>query len=207
MLVKIKMKKDKLKFIYLYRHGETNLNVEGITMGQLSTLHTVFTDNGYKQIESLKEKIKENKIDVIYSSDYERTINTAKLSNDNNIPLFITKKLRGLNMGKFQGLPMEEFLNSPQIQKSFKDYSVPIPGGESINNLNDRIIDFIIDISNNTNYNNIALITHSAVIGNLVSSLLGNSYCNLDECIIEYFDGKLYVISYNQYENQKNLKK
>ena len=201
------MKKNNLKFIYLYRHGETNLNVKGITMGQLSTIHTEFTDNGYKQIECLKEKIKENKIDVIYSSDYERTINTAKMVNDTNIPFFITKKLRGLNMGKFQGLPMKEFLNSPQIQKSFKDYSIPIPNGESINDLNNRIINFIIDISDNTNYNNIALITHSAVISNLVAKLLGNSYYNFDECIIEYFEGKLYVISYNQYEKQKILRK
>jgi len=133
------------KIIYLYRHGETNLNVEGITMGQLDGLNTTFTNKGYEQINLLKEEIKENKIEVIYTSDYKRTLDTAKLIN-NNLPIFVSKEIRGLNMGKYQGMDFNIFIQLPEVKQSFNDYSIPFENGESINDLNNRIFNFIIKI-------------------------------------------------------------
>lgn len=48
---------NNFKITYLYRHGETNLNVSGITMGQLSSVHTEFTELGYEQIENINKKL------------------------------------------------------------------------------------------------------------------------------------------------------
>lgn len=44
------------KMIYLYRHGETNWNVDDRITGQLEEREIKFTDLGYKQI------LKTNKI-------------------------------------------------------------------------------------------------------------------------------------------------
>lgn len=188
---------NNLKTIYLYRHGETDFNVSGITMGQLPNLNTKFTEKGYTQIANIGRKIKDNKIEIIYTSDFQRTLQTANISNiENNIPIIVTNKLNGLNMGKFQGLPMDEFSNSPEVQQGFSNHDLPFPKGESINQLNNRIINFICDISENSKYNKIALITHSAVISNLKSYLLCEPYCSLNECILLYKNGKLEIIDY-----------
>ena len=40
---------------------------------------------------------------MIYSSDFNRTMDTAKLANANNkLPIIISKKARGLNMGNIK---------------------------------------------------------------------------------------------------------
>lgn len=92
------------KIIYLYRHGETNWNVEDKITGQLENIDTYFTDIGYKQINELTKKLKENQIEVIYCSDLKRTVETAIMANSElNLPIFYSKEIRGLNMGKYQG--------------------------------------------------------------------------------------------------------
>ena len=44
------------KIIYLYRHGETNWNVDDRVTGQLENIEVYFTERGYQQIEDLSEK-------------------------------------------------------------------------------------------------------------------------------------------------------
>ncbi len=66
------------KNIILYRHGQTDYNVKDITMGQLENIKTNFTDVGYEEINEIKENIKLNNIEIIYTSDFNRTVDIAK---------------------------------------------------------------------------------------------------------------------------------
>lgn len=195
------------KYIYLYRHGETDWNVNGITMGQLEGIKTQFTHVGYDDIFEISESLKENKVEVIYSSDFNRTIDTANLANCiNNLPIIITKKARGLNMGKYQGLDFEKFINSEEVKLSFKNYNIPFPGGESINDLNNRLYDLINEICNKTNYKKIAIVTHSAAISNLKAFISKEKYISLKMCCLIYKDNKLSVLDYTSV-NEKNKQK
>lgn len=188
---------DTIKIIYLYRHGETNFNVNGITMGQLEGIKTEFTQVGYEEIRNISNSLKENKIEVIYSSDFNRTMDTAKLANTNNqLPIIISKKARGLNMGKYQGLEFQKFINSEEIKRSFENYNIPFPEGESINELNNRLYTFINEICNQTSYERIAIITHSAAISNLKAFVSNDKYISLKMCCLMYKDNKLNVIDY-----------
>lgn len=195
------------KLIYLYRHGETDFNVEGITMGQLEGINTNFTQKGYEQIDLLSEEIKEHEIEVIYTSDYKRTLETAKLIN-NDLPIFINKEIRGLNMGKYQGMDFNLFIKLDEVQKSFSDYNIPFENGESINELNNRILNFILRICNETNYEKIAIITHSAVISNLKSFVTNEPFISLNKCCLLYEDNKFDVIDYvTSKEEKQKIKK
>lgn len=49
------------KYIYLYRHGETDWNINGITMGQLEGIKTEFTQVGYQAIFDISESLKKIK--------------------------------------------------------------------------------------------------------------------------------------------------
>lgn len=194
---------DKVKYIYLYRHGETDWNVNGITMGQLEGIKTQFTIVGYEDIFEISESLKENKVEVIYSSDFNRTVDTANLANCNNvIPVIITKQVRGLNMGKYQGLNFETFIKSEEVKFSFENYDLPFPGGESINQLNNRLYNFINEICNQTNYERIAIVTHSAAISNLKSFISKEKYISLKMCCLMYKNNKITVLDYIPVNNE-----
>ena len=188
---------DDSKIIYLFRHGETNWNVEDRVMGQLEGIETKFTNKGYKQIKEISEKIKEKNVEVIYCSDFQRAYETAVIANEKlRVPIFPEKKLRGLNMGKYQGLLLEDFINRREVIECFKNYDLKIGGGESINELNARISNFIVNIVKNTKYQRIAIITHSAVISNLRAYLSKSNYISLRECSLLYKNNKLLVTGY-----------
>ena len=197
------------KIIYLYRHGETNWNVEDKITGQLENIDTCFTDIGYKQINELTKNLKENQIEVIYCSDLKRTVETAIMANSElNLPIFYSKEIRGLNMGKYQGMLLKDFINQDEVKACFSNYALPLDGGESINQLNERITNFIKKICSETEYKKIAIISHSAAISNLKAYVSGDKYVSLNQCTLLYANGKLSVLDYEyNYEKYSNSKK
>ena len=185
---------DKPKHIYLFRHGETNLNIEKQVKGQLEDVSYHFTENGLKQIQQIANQLKEKHIEAIVSSDIDRALDSAVLANSElNLPISIRKIFRGLNMGEFQGLTENIFLNDERVKKAFKDYSIKIPGGESINELNQRLIAGLIEIAKNTTYNNIAIFSHGAAISNINAYLQKKEYKDINYCHIIYDKGNFYV--------------
>lgn len=197
-----------MKYIYLYRHGETDWNVNGITMGQLEGIETSFTEKGYQELLSISESMKESHIEIIYSSDFKRTIETAKLASvQNNVPIIVTKRVRGLNMGKYQGQAFESFINSIDVKRSFADYDIPFPNGESINQLNNRLVTFIKDTCETTPYSRIAIVTHSAAISNLKNFVTQDPYVSLDRCVFQYENGKLTLLDYQTVNGDKPKQK
>lgn len=186
------------KKIFLFRHGETDWNVENRIKGQLEDVHTEFTKKGYEQIKDLSTKLKENEIDAIFCSDLERTKITALIANQElNLPISFHKEIRGLNMGIFQGKTFKEFISDETVSECFKNYDLKIPEGESINELNYRIFNFIMDVVKKTSYTNIAIVTHSAAISNIKSYISGDSYVDVDQCTLQYENENISVINYN----------
>lgn len=185
------------KIIYLYRHGETNWNIENKVMGQLEGINTYFTDTGYNQIGIISKEIKKNNIEAIYCSDFKRTFETANIANKKlGIPIYSCKEVRGLNMGKYQGMLFSDFIKDDEVRSCFFNHDLMIGNGESINQLNDRIIKFIKKISIETKYKKIAIITHSAVISNLKAYLSNDKYVSLCKCTLLFKDNELSVLDY-----------
>lgn len=60
---------------YLIRHAESLKNKDGLDR----TSETPLSENGYKQAESIAQRIKKIPIDVIYSSSYLRAQQTAEI--------------------------------------------------------------------------------------------------------------------------------
>ena len=69
---KIKTEEKEITY-YICRHGETNWNVENRIKGQIEDLKTTFTDRGNKQIVNLKNRLFDEKIEAIFTSDLYRT--------------------------------------------------------------------------------------------------------------------------------------
>lgn len=201
MMTRKKIKDESKEMVYyLFRHGETNWNVEKRIKGQIEDLKTTFTDRGNKQIISLKNKILDEKIDAVFTSDLYRTKETTKIITENSkLPIYYCENFRGLNMGNFQGGLMSDFLNNESVKKAFVDYDFVIPGGESINQLNSRYIKGLDIIRDNYSYDKVAIISHGAAISNIKSKISGEKYEDIDYCIIKYYNNKYTVVEFGKY--------
>ena len=76
----------------------------------------------------------------------------------------------------------------------FKNYDKSIPGGESINQLNNRLISFIEKIAIECSYKNIAIITHGAAISNLKAFISGDNYIDIGKCFLLYSNNTFKII-------------
>ena len=179
--------------LILIRHGETNHNKKKICQGCLDIPLNSF---GKSQAKRLANTLKPEQIDLIYSSDLSRTVQTAQpLAQQKNIPLIKTTLLRERNMGVLQGLSWS------QIKKTHKktlkklddksDVSWKMKNGESWNNVVTRIKEFLQLLSNKHPNKSIAVVTHGgskrAILQTLgFKDLSTNTYiANTDLTIIE----------------------
>ena len=88
--------------LILVRHGETEENQKDIVQGHLPGK---LSEKGKKQAKKLGLRLKNKKIDAIYSSDLARALDTAKEISKFHpkVPLKQVKDLRERNYGKLVG--------------------------------------------------------------------------------------------------------
>lgn len=139
--------------ILYVRHGQTDCNVQGIIQGQLDA---PLNDNGIAQAKDTAEKLKDVKIDIIYSSPLSRAYKTAEIINEyHNVEIIKEDRLKEQDAGEATGIyekdvtreMFEDFLNAPHKYKA-----------ESSEELYNRIIDFYKEIENSEQ--NILIVAH-----------------------------------------------
>ena len=93
--------------LIITRHGETEENVKKIFQGHL---HGRLTNLGKEQGKKLAERLKDEKINVIFSSDLARAADTAKeiAKFHPEIPIYFVKELRERFLGNVQGKAQKE---------------------------------------------------------------------------------------------------
>ena len=84
--------------IILVRHGESEANAKGISQGQ--KLDSPLSKKGLEQAKKVTERLSEEKIDFIYSSDLKRAKQTAEIINkEHKLKISFDKRLRERNHG------------------------------------------------------------------------------------------------------------
>jgi len=93
--------------LILTRHGETEENKKGILQGHLPG---TLSKNGIEQGRKLSGRLKNEKIDVIFSSDLKRASDTAEIIAKHNpgIKIICTESLREGDGGDYTGKPTKE---------------------------------------------------------------------------------------------------
>jgi broad specificity phosphatase PhoE len=88
--------------LILTRHVETIENQRGILQGQNPG---TLSKNGKLQAKKLAKRLKDEKIDVIYSSDLKRAVDTTKeiAKYHKNVKIIYSEKLREISHGSFAG--------------------------------------------------------------------------------------------------------
>ena len=166
------MKRD----IYIFRHGETDYNLNKQMQGWLDI---PLNKNGIAQAKLLSEKMSNIKLDCVYSSPLSRALDTAKIVAQNT-KIITDDGLKEWNFGVFCGkiihltdapadTPIDmstDIVNMPSALLANDDY---LPqGGESYNMFKQRVCDTIANIMKNTDAKTIGISTHGGVIKILI---------------------------------------
>ena len=88
--------------IYIVRHGEVPHNV----LKQYNNENEDLNENGIRQANELKEKIRNINYDIIISSPLLRAKHTAQIINVNNKEILINDKLKERDPGNLSGKPL-----------------------------------------------------------------------------------------------------
>lgn len=193
--------------IILIRHGESKWNKIGKIQGQKDI---ELTQKGRKQAKKLAEDLKKEKIDYIYTSDLERAYETANIiSKELNKPIFLTKKLREINFGDWQGKTINQIKNKYKNQFNTwrkSPHLLSLSGAENLIKVQERSMLLLRELHKKHKNDNIILVSHGVTIKVLILSILDIDIENyrkitVDNCsltMIKYIEDKSKIICLNE---------
>jgi len=151
--------------VTVVRHGETEWNLSRRVQGQKNSQ---LTDTGIKQAELTSEALKDEKFDVLYSSDLQRARETAEIINrPHNLEHRIEIDLRERDFGIMEGYTLAEVQEKfPEVYSGYKsrDESYIIPDGENLVNLYGRVKNAVNRIVGENQGKHILIVTHGGVM-------------------------------------------
>ncbi len=209
--------------LFLVRHGETYLNKYNKLQGWTDS---PLTENGKRIVTKTGKRLKNVPFHYIYTSDLERTVETAKLileqnRNNKNRNIHKNNNLREVFFGSFEGEYIDDFYKKVLQQSGcnnttalYKNHSLeevmnfikkidPFSHAENYPEFWKRIeIGLNEIVSQCCNNENILLVTHGVVIKTIINefSKKGNieqEIKNSSISILEYSNNTFSVVSIN----------
>jgi len=149
--------------ILLIRHGESILGSRGRYAGHVNT---PLSAEGRGQIMRLRRRFRRFRIDRVFSSDLRRCRETAEILAPGADVIF-TKQLRELSFGRWEGWTSDECARRyPSRYGRWLDdpRRITPPGGESLDQLAQRVGAFVRRVARRFPGRTVALITHGGPI-------------------------------------------
>ena len=190
--------------ILLIRHGRQN--------SPLCNVNVPLAEEGRRQAELLGQRLKNERIDAIWSSDLLRAVETADIVNRYlHVPREIRADLKEISIGDMEGLSdsviadkYEDFLRA----RAKMEKDMAYPGGESAHDVAERVLPVIKEISER-DYDTVAVVTHGGVIRSMVACFLGMDLakvpllaghlenCGITEIRVRKNDGRVILNRFN----------
>lgn len=153
-------RKTKRNSYYILRHGETENNLGHIIYSDDENQKLPLTKNGEKQIKALIDKLRKAKIDLIYSSDYLRTRQTASIiSQALGVEVIYDKRLRDVDVGSFKGRSLKDYF-AYFGNSNLERFTQSPPRGENLNQVKRRMMNFVLAIDRKYLNKNILIVSH-----------------------------------------------
>lgn len=170
--------------LIIVRHGQTDYNALGIMQGRKGKPLNI---TGWEQVRKLSLRLKNEKIDVAYVSNLERTQETAReiLSAHQNIPVIYTKELQERSYGIYDGKHRDIYLSARK--KSALPHSEFKPeGGESVVEARERALKFYTKLQSKHQKDTVLIVSHGGLIRALLAVILDESFASAK-------DSKIYL--------------
>jgi len=160
--------------VFLVRHGATVLTAEdrfaGATNVQLS-------DEGREQIRRLGQRLKGEKIEAVYASPMDRTLESASiLAEPHRLEVETRDGLREISHGHWEQMTRKDVEKRYPAEAAAWErdpFTCAPPGGETGLAVTARALPVLMDIVRAHPDSNVLVVSHKATIRLLLSSLLG----------------------------------
>ena len=160
--------------LFLVRHGDTLANSAERYWGRSDVK---LSASGLRQAERLRQRLADEKIDAIYSSNLSRALVTAQtIASEHQLEVIACPELREIDFGKFEGLTFAEISQLyPEVAKLWaeRNPSLEFPGGESSDEFGKRVSRFLRRLERHSSGETILIVAHSGTLRVLVCRLLG----------------------------------
>ena len=178
---------------FILRHGESVVNVKKLANCWPEKIHYPLTEKGKRQIRGAVQKLKKEKIDLIFSSDLLRTKQTAEIvGQELGSKINFDERLRDVNIGIFNGKPLGktgEFWNKGEnltpLEHYSKRFQTAPPEGENYVELEKRMFGFIKEMDQKYQGKNILIVSHKRPFTLLEKVVLGYDMEKFVETILK----------------------
>ena len=147
---------------FVMRHGGTDGNKKEIVSFKNET-NDHLTEEGKQQAYISVKKLKDKNIDLIITSPFTRTRETAEIVrlelNLSESAVIVDERLREVNPGEFDGKNWQEY-HEYMYQTGLKWFDRKIPGGESFKDVGRRIGECLYELELKYKGKNILMVTH-----------------------------------------------
>ena len=155
--------------LIIVRHGETVENANRTFQGHR---HGTLSNEGIEQTKKLAERLRNERIDVIFSSDLKRAKDTThEIARFHDAPIHYSDELRERGFGIFEGKPRQEYYNHVNESKYSRTEHRP-QGGESFADLRIRAQSFLDRLYEKYRGKTVLVVSHGGFIKMVLGILL-----------------------------------
>ena len=159
----------------LVRHGEAANNINNICSCLVDNPDHL-TELGREQVRTTADRLKGKKFDYIFASDFVRTKETAEILAENlgmdKDAIIYDRRLWEENMGDRNGTSVLDY--EKEYSGNLERFNTkPTHGGETLQELKNRVSEFIYEVDSKYQGKNILVVTHSGPAWLLYSGARG----------------------------------
>jgi len=180
--------------VFLIRHGVTSWHDEGKVLGQRDV---PLSAAGIAQAEATAAALDGIAISDVITSPLQRAIQSAEIIGQRfGIEVARDPRLTDFGLGHWTGQSYQDLEQNPEYQAFLADpLAERIPGGESLADVRDRVVDAIEQaLQDSPTGDALAMVTHAGVIRVLLSHYLGSHLGNYHR--IRVSPGSISVLSF-----------
>ncbi len=171
--------------VYFVRHGQTDSNKNRIMHG-ITDVH--LNEDGIKQAEDAIAQIPKD-ISVVYCSPLSRCVQTAEIINKAfNFPIVYDDRLVERNFRSLEGRSWKEFDPDFEVKdKQRLEYDYREFGGEAVDDVKNRVLDFIGSLKTEKKGQKILVVSHGGVV-RLVHKIINGKVEKIHNASLHEFD-------------------
>ena len=160
--------------LLLIRHGETDWNREGRFMGRTDLPLNL---DGLAQAETAASSLRGQKVEAVYTSDLQRARQTAEIvARAVGAPLLPDARLREIDQGEWEGelfSRIREAYADLLARRRREPLDTHAPGGESIREIQARILPLLDEIARRHPRGRVAIVSHGVTLAVMKVHFLG----------------------------------
>jgi alpha-ribazole phosphatase len=174
-----------LSKILLARHG----SVDNQAQRFLGRRDIPLNEAGIRQAEQLRDRLAAEKLDFVYSSPLKRALTTAKIiASGHKVAVTLDNNLCECDFGEIEGLNYEEIKErypALALELSAKRTGA-FPGGETIEQLNERVIAFLKTLEKHRPEETLLVVAHGGPVRLAICNLLGLGFEHWIQFRVDY---------------------